>query len=401
MPTASSSRSRRSPKPLPKSIPKASCSRSNHPPPSPSTERPPLIWSTVVASLAVRPGLRNVFAATSRPICARLVVAARRPASPSPRACRRPRRPHRRGGGRRPRRCRRRPARRQRRHRGGSASRSAGSRMPRRSGSGGVARVAASDRCYARAMVVSGRSISLRLFRWHESARRPLLIREAATPWEILVAEVMSQQTGIERVGPAWRRFIERWPAPADLAERRHPRTPRGLGRARVQPARPRTAAGGPLDRRGPRGPRARNRRGPGAAPRDRAVHRTCRSPASAFGVPVAPLDVNVRRVLSRVLGVPPTMPGLQAAGDGLVSRGQPGRWLDAVMDLASRDVPASRAALRRVSSRRRCARPAARPSPGRPAEPRRALPATTRWLRGRLVAALATGAVGDVGAAA
>ena len=28
----------------------------------------------------------------------------------------------------------------------------------------------------------------------------------------------MSQQTGIERVGPAWRRFIERWPTPADLA---------------------------------------------------------------------------------------------------------------------------------------------------------------------------------------
>ena len=42
-PTASSSRSRRSPKPLPKSIPNASCSRSNQPPPSPSTDRPPLI----------------------------------------------------------------------------------------------------------------------------------------------------------------------------------------------------------------------------------------------------------------------------------------------------------------------------------------------------------------------
>ncbi len=35
----------------------------------------------------------------------------------------------------------------------------------------------------------------------------------------MLVAEVMSQQTGIERVGPAWRRFVDRWPTPADLAE--------------------------------------------------------------------------------------------------------------------------------------------------------------------------------------
>ena len=34
----------------------------------------------------------------------------------------------------------------------------------------------------------------------------------------MLVAEVMSQQTGIERVGPAWRRFVDRWPTPADLA---------------------------------------------------------------------------------------------------------------------------------------------------------------------------------------
>ena len=76
IPTASSSRSRRSPKPLPKSIPNASCSRSNQPPPRPSTDRPPLIWSTVVASFAVRPGFRNVLAATSSPILARVVTAA-------------------------------------------------------------------------------------------------------------------------------------------------------------------------------------------------------------------------------------------------------------------------------------------------------------------------------------
>src|SRR4029078_614091 len=65
---------------------------------------------------------------------------------------------------------------------------------------------------------VSRRSLNSRLFRWHQARRRPLLIREAANPWQVLVAEVMSQQTGIERVGPAWRGFIERWPAPVDLA---------------------------------------------------------------------------------------------------------------------------------------------------------------------------------------
>ena len=66
-PTASSSRSRRSPNPAPKSIPNASCSRSNQAPPMPRTARPSLMWSRVVASLAVRPGLRNVFAPTISP----------------------------------------------------------------------------------------------------------------------------------------------------------------------------------------------------------------------------------------------------------------------------------------------------------------------------------------------
>src|SRR4029079_10312920 len=62
------------------------------------------------------------------------------------------------------------------------------------------------------------RRFNARLFRWHAEARRPLLIRTASDPWQILVAEVMSQQTGIERVGPMWRRFVDRWPAPGDLA---------------------------------------------------------------------------------------------------------------------------------------------------------------------------------------
>ena len=66
-PTASSRRSSRSPKPAPKSSPNASCSRSNQPPPRPRMARPSLRWSSVVASLAVRPGLRKVLAPTRRP----------------------------------------------------------------------------------------------------------------------------------------------------------------------------------------------------------------------------------------------------------------------------------------------------------------------------------------------
>ncbi len=81
---------------------------------------------------------------------------------------------------------------------------------------------------------------------------------------------------------------------------------------------------------------------------------------AAAFGVPVAPLDVNVRRVVSRVLGVAASSPGLQAEADDLVSRAEPGRWFDAVMDLASGTCLPRAPSVRCLSARRPCARRAA-----------------------------------------
>ena len=120
-------------------------------------------------------------------------------------------------------------------------------------------------------------TLNNRLFRWHNTRRRPLLIREAANPWQVLVAEVMSQQTGIERVGPAWRQFINQ------LADARGPgrsRTrgllPDRMGRAGLQQAGSRPPRGC-NDRDGARRPRAGD--GPGArvAARDRSIHRPCR----------------------------------------------------------------------------------------------------------------------------
>ena len=40
----------------------------------------------------------------------------------------------------------------------------------------------------------------------------------AATPWAVLVSEVMLQQTPVVRVLPVFDEFLRRWPAPADLA---------------------------------------------------------------------------------------------------------------------------------------------------------------------------------------
>ena len=237
------------------------------------------------------------------------------------------------------------------------------------------------------------RSLNGRLFRWHQARRRPLQIREAADPWQVLVAEVMSQQTGIERVGPAWRRFVDRWPTPGDLAlAGTHELLAAwsGLGYNRRALALRESARRVVADHAG-RVPAtvAELESLPGIGPYTaRAVA------ATAFGVPVAPLDVNVRRVVSRLLGVPSSSPGLQVAADELVSRGQPGRWLDAVMDLASGTCTVRAPLCDACPVAALCAsrgvvvaiEPKAVTVP---------FAMTTRWLRGRLVAAVAAAPAG------
>ncbi|WP_017569314.1 HhH-GPD family protein [Nocardiopsis halotolerans] len=54
---------------------------------------------------------------------------------------------------------------------------------------------------------------------WYETNARDLPWRRPdASPWSILVSEIMLQQTPVVRVLPAWRAWMERWPTPADLA---------------------------------------------------------------------------------------------------------------------------------------------------------------------------------------
>jgi A/G-specific adenine glycosylase len=54
---------------------------------------------------------------------------------------------------------------------------------------------------------------------WYDANARDLPWRSAdATPWGVLVSEVMLQQTPVSRVLPAWLQWMARWPTPADLA---------------------------------------------------------------------------------------------------------------------------------------------------------------------------------------
>ncbi len=57
-----------------------------------------------------------------------------------------------------------------------------------------------------------------RLLAWFDANARDLPWREAsASPWAVLVSEVMLQQTPVSRVLPVYEQWLRRWPAPSDL----------------------------------------------------------------------------------------------------------------------------------------------------------------------------------------
>jgi A/G-specific adenine glycosylase len=169
------------------------------------------------------------------------------------------------------------------------------------------------------------------LLSWYREHRRSLPWRDVRDPYPVLVAEVMLQQTQVDRVVPYYRKFLERFPSVDSLAG-----APlidvlemwSGLGyNARAR--RLRDAAkmiadrGWPADADG-----LRELPGVGAY--------TAAAVASfAFGVRIAAVDTNIRRVLSRWHGEPLDGAGLRAAADG--DLGTPaGDWNQAIMDLAT-----------------------------------------------------------------
>ncbi len=173
------------------------------------------------------------------------------------------------------------------------------------------------------------------LLAWFEPRRRAYLWRRTRDPYRILVAEVMLQQTQAARVEPAYRAFVRRFPSLRALAA-----APRrevlvawdGLGYNRRAVALAEAA-------------RTLVREHGGRVPRDPAALRalpgvgpyTAAAVASiAFGVPVAAVDTNVRRIVSRVTA------GVEDLGAARVRElaqawlhpADPGGWNQALMDL-------------------------------------------------------------------
>ena len=131
------------------------------------------------------------------------------------------------------------------------------------------------------------------LLEWFSEHGRDLPWRRMRDPYAILVSEVMAQQTQVERVVPRWQRWLERWPSVEALAA-------------------------------APAGDVIREWQGLGYYRRALSLHRAAQQVAAhgwpedltelpgvgrytadavacfAFGRPVLPVDVNVRRVSER-----------------------------------------------------------------------------------------------------
>ena len=140
------------------------------------------------------------------------------------------------------------------------------------------------------------------LLAWFERAGRALPWRgDGVGAWEILLCEVMSQQTPVARVEPVWRAWLETWPGPAQLAAA----SPADVIRAWGKLGYPRRAlrlqecAVAVVDRHGGRVPADVDTllALPGVG------HYTARAVACfAHGRRVPVVDTNVRRVVARAV---------------------------------------------------------------------------------------------------
>jgi A/G-specific adenine glycosylase len=178
------------------------------------------------------------------------------------------------------------------------------------------------------------------LISWYEADHRAFPWRETEDPYEILVSEVMSQQTQLDRVVDAWRDFLDRWPtvdalAAADRADVVGFWTDHSLGynnRAKYLHEAARQVVDGAVDGvapgewpRDPEGLSALMGVGP----------YTANAVASfAFNTGDAVVDTNVKRVLYRAFGVPDDDDAFEAAASGLLPEGKSRVWNNAIMEL-------------------------------------------------------------------
>lgn len=232
---------------------------------------------------------------------------------------------------------------------------------------------------------------------WFDRHGRDLPWRDGASPWGVLVSEVMLQQTPVSRVEPAWREWMSRWPEPADLAAAPTDEVLRAWGRLGYprRALRLRECAAAVEARHG------------GRVPEDEAAllalpgvgeYTAAAVMAFAFGRRSVVLDTNVRRVLARaVAGTALPPPSITRAERDLAASLVPedeaaaARWAVASMELGALVCTARSPRCEECPVAARCAwRAAGYPADAHSARRRsQAWHGTDRQVRGRVMALL------------
>src|SRR5579864_5846323 len=213
---------------------------------------------------------------------------------------------------------------------------------------------------------------------WYAVQGRDLPWRRTRDPYAILVAEIMLQQTQVERVLPKWHAWLERFPTLTDLAAAPRAEAIRawqGLGynlravRLHAIAVQATAEFGGSLPRR------------TDELMRLKGIGRYTAGAVACFAYeqPVAMVDTNIRRVLSRVFGLEPS--AVEARADSLVPAEAAYAWNQALMDLGATLCRAERPLCLVCPLLGECGGPAPMPkrSQGR-------FKGSRRYLRGRIV---------------
>ncbi len=180
-----------------------------------------------------------------------------------------------------------------------------------------------------------------RLLAWYGRSGRPFPWRRTRSPYRILVAEVMLQQTQASRVVPAWKKFLRKYPDVRSLAAATLSDVIRqwdGLG-YNSRALRLHRCARIVVDQRGGRFPSSADelRRMPGVG-RYTSAAVAC----FAFGVRVPVVDVNIRRVLTRIskrIRYTDDLISLEQAweiAEGFIPAKRYYEWNQALMDLGA-----------------------------------------------------------------
>jgi A/G-specific adenine glycosylase len=234
------------------------------------------------------------------------------------------------------------------------------------------------------------------LLDWYALNARDLPWRRTRDPYAILVAEVMLQQTQVDRVIPKWHAWLRRFPTLTDLASAPTSEAIRqwqGLG-YNVRAVRLRAIACQVVEQHGGLLPDSLE----GLLALKGVGRYTAGAVACfAFEQPVAMVDTNVRRVLSRVFGVQPAC--VADLAERAVPSGTAYAWNQALMDLGATLCRAKQALCLVCPLVSECAGPDAPtaagvqtlggPMPGSPARAARpggVFQGSSRYYRGRIV---------------